>query len=332
MGRRYCARKGELCSNLRMSAAHRPQTTNQVLMVRPAAFGFNAQAALTNRFQSASPATIDAAVVARAEFDDLARALRGEGIRVCVVEDSAEPLKPDAVFPNNWVSFHDDGTVVLYPLQPANRRPERRREIIDAVGRDLGFIARAELDLTEHERQDQFLEGTGSLVLDHVARIAYACRSARTHEALVAKWCEARGYEAEIFDANDAAGAPYYHTNVMLSIGTRFAVICAESIAARDRQRVLARLRDGARELIEIDRAAVARFAANILELETWDEALGDMRLLVLSTTARAAFTSEQYARLSACVDSLLVVPVPTIERLGGGSVRCMLAEVFASA
>jgi hypothetical protein len=306
------------------------QTADSVLMVRPAAFGFNADTAQTNRLQRAHPVPAGAAARrALAEFDALAHALEGEGVRVCVTEDLALPAKPDAVFPNNWVSFHEDGTVVLYPLLAANRRLERREEIIEAVASRLGFRVRRRVDLTAHESAGRYLEGTGSLVIDHVNRLAYACLSPRTDAAVAQEWGAALGFEIVPFAAADAQGAAYYHTNVMLSLGSAFAVVCLEALATPDRERVLGKLLAGGREVIAIDRRAVTGFAANLLELASWDEALGDTRVLVMSAAARSVLQAADFARLAGCVDSVLAVPVPTIEALGGGSVRCMLAEVF---
>jgi hypothetical protein len=300
-------------------------------MVRPAAFAFNPQTAESNRFMHADAALSGAARErAREEFDALAQSLRSEGIGVCVAEDSPTPVKPDAVFPNNWVSFHADGTVVLYPMQAENRRLERRPEILEQVRRDLDFQVRRTLDLTQYERSGRYLEGTGSLVLDHVHRIAYACRSPRTDAELIEAWGQLLGYEPVVFDAVDRAGAPLYHTNVVLSIGTRAAVVGAEAIVPRDRARVLERLSASHRAIIEIAHAGIEAFAANVLELATWDEAVGDATVLVMSASARGALPEQAFARLAACVDTVLAVPVPTIERLAGGSVRCMLAEVFA--
>jgi hypothetical protein len=317
-------------SESKTMSSHEPQCADAVLMIKPAAFNYNPQTAASNRMQKQE---VDSATPAQAldEFTRLAEALRAEGVRVCVAQDSAEPPKPDALFPNNWVSFHTDGTVVLYPLLALNRRPERRREIIAVAAKDLGFEVRKVLDLTQHESQSEFLEGTGSLVLDRVHRIAYACRSPRTHPRLVEEWSQAMGYEPVVFDALDQNGAPYYHTNVMLCIGQRAVILGAEAIEPADRTRVLERLRASGREIIEIDRSAVERFAGNMLELATWDEALGDCTVLVMSAAARAALSPQQYLRLSGCADTVLAVPVPTIERLGGGSVRCMLAEVFTA-
>jgi hypothetical protein len=310
----------------------RQQCADAVLMVRPVAFGYNPETAATNTFQQAGAGAVDAREMARREFERLVRALVSEGVGVCAVEDSAPPAKPDAVFPNNWVSFHEDGTLVIYPMQSASRRPERREEVIQAAASELGFKVSRRLDLTPFEAEGKFLEGTGSLVLDHVARIAYACLSPRTHPEVLAQWASALNYEPVTFSATDRAGVPLYHTNVLLSIGARAAVVGTEAIAPADRGRVLERLKGSGREVIEIGQQEIGAFAANVLELGTWDEALGDSRVLVMSETARRALTPEVFARLSGCTDSVLAVPVPTIERLGGGSVRCMLAEVFRPA
>jgi hypothetical protein len=308
-------------------------------MVRPAAFGFNPETAATNTFQrpedraaaSAEAAAI-AAAAARREFEQLAQALASEGVSVCTAEDSAAPKKPDAVFPNNWLSFHDDGTLVVYPLQSVSRRAERRQEVIDAAVRELKFSVSRRLDLTHYEAQGKFLEGTGSLVLDHLERVAYACLSPRTHPEVVADWARELGYETVTFTATNRAAVPLYHTNVVLSIGARAAVVGSEAIAAPDRARVLTRLAASGREVIEIGHAEIAQFAGNILELGTWDEALGDARVLVMSQSARQALKPDTFARLAGTTDTVLAVPVPTIERLGGGSVRCMLTEVFRTA
>jgi len=299
-------------------------------MIRPAAFDYNPETAATNRMQQrAAHGTVLASEMAHAEFDGFVLALESEGIRVCVAEDTLEPPKPDAVFPNNWVSFHQDGTAVLYPMQADSRRRERRREVIDAVCDKLGYVVKRMVDLTHHEQQGLFLEGTGSLVLDNVNRVAYACRSPRTHTKVLAEWCEALGYEAVMFDALDRNGVPLYHTNVLMCIGSGAVVVGAECIVSSDREQVLERLQATGRELIALGHEQIASFAGNMLELASWDEALGDFRVLVMSANARQSLGPDAFAKLSACTDSILAAPVPTIEKLGGGSVRCMLAEVF---
>ncbi|MGH8275640.1 MAG: arginine deiminase-related protein, partial [Steroidobacteraceae bacterium] len=215
------------------------------------------------------------------------------------------------------------------PLHSPSRRSERRQEVIEAVVQRLNFKVAHLLDLTHFEGEGLFLEGTGSLVLDHVERVAYACASPRTHPALVAEWARELKYTPVIFEAADRASVPLYHTNVLLCIGARAVIVGTEAIAGADRKRVLGQLRASGREIIEIGMDEIEQFAGNMLELGTWDEALGDSRVLVMSEAARRALSPEKFARLSGCTDTVLAVPVPTIERLGGGSVRCMLAEVF---
>ncbi|HEY4210648.1 MAG TPA: arginine deiminase-related protein [Steroidobacteraceae bacterium] len=299
-------------------------------MIRPAAFDYNPETAQTNKMQTPDP-ELSSTAAARAldEFDGFVNALRSEGVAVEVFADSPQPPKPDALFPNNWVSFHADGTVVLYPMQAQSRRRERDPAVIDLVVRNLrGKVSRV-VDLTHWEANGKFLEGTGSLVLDHVSRVAYACISPRTDAEVVEDWCREMGYEGCVFTALDRAGVQLYHTNVMMCIGERVVVVGSESIVAGDRGRVFERLRASGREIVEIGHEAVAGFAGNMLELASWDEALGDFRVLVMSDAARHVLSADQFARISACTDTVLAVPVPIIERLGGGSVRCMMAEVF---
>jgi hypothetical protein len=309
----------------------RQQCADAVLMIRPAAFGFNAETAASNTFQMPAPAGLDGAATARTEFDGLRRALESEGVRVVAVEDTHLPVKPDAVFPNNWVSFHPCGTLVLYPMANPSRRLERRQDAIEAVVARTGFRVSHLLDLTHFESQGKHLEGTGSLVLDHVNRVAYACTSARTHPDVVREWARELGFEPVIFVATNRAGVPLYHTNVLMCIGARAVIVAADAIAPADRERVLAKLRASGREIIDVGHAGLEQFVGNMLELASWDEALGDCRVLVMSESARKSLSREAFAQLSGSTDAVLAVPVPTIERLGGGSVRCMMAEVFAA-
>ena len=304
------------------------QCAGAVLMVRPKAFGYNAQTAVTNRFQN--PGVLpDVAQRALREFDAFVAALRGEGVTVSVAEDSETPRKPDAVFPNNWVSFHQDGTVVLYPMHAENRRTERRQEVINAAVRDTGFEVKRVLDLTRHEQMGRFLEGTGSLVLDHVARVAYACRSPRTHDEVAAEWAREMDYDLEMFAASDESGTPIYHTNVLMHVGSRVAVVALEAIDEADRARVAARIENSGRGIVAINHQEMNAFAGNMLEVGSWDEYLGDYRILIMSETARNALETAKYKHLYTSVDAVMAVPVDCIERHGGGSVRCMLAEVF---
>ncbi|MEP7314858.1 MAG: arginine deiminase-related protein [Pseudomonadota bacterium] len=296
-------------------------------MVRPAAFGYNVQTAATNRLQTA-PASSEAgradAAAAVREFDALATQLDAAGVAVCVVDDTPLPPKPDAVFPNNWVSFHADGTIVLYPMLTANRRSERRVDLLQAVQRQLGFVERRRVDLTHHEESGRFLEGTGSLVLDHVQRVAYACRSPRTDEALLREWAQLLDYEPLVFDAQLADGSPVYHTNVLLWIGATAAGLGSAWIAAVDRARVLARLHSAGRSVVSFDARALQGFAGNMLELKGRD----GQRVLAMSASAAAALAGPELTQLRGLTDELLIASLPTIERLGGGSLRCMLAEV----
>jgi hypothetical protein len=308
------------------------QCASAVLMIRPAAFDYNPETAATNSMQQrAAAGGASSNERARAELQQLVRALESEGVSVCVVDDTPEPPKPDAIFPNNWVSFHADGTVVLYPMHAENRRRERRREVVDEVAARTGFEITRVIDLTHHEKQGRYLEGTGSLVLDHTNRVAYASLSPRTATDVVKEWCSELGYEPVLFTALDRAGKPIYHTNVLLCIGESAVVVGTGAIVPADRARVLERLKMSRREVVEIGLDEIEHFAGNMLELASWDEALGDYRVLVMSESARRALKPESFARLSACTDAVLAAPIPTIETLGGGSVRCMLAEVFLS-
>jgi hypothetical protein len=300
------------------------QAAATVLLVRPRRFGFNPDTAASNRFQSRVD-TVPAALAraARAEHDELVAALQAAGVDARVVEDTGSPAKPDAVFPNNWFSTHHDGTVVLYPMEAPSRRAERRRDVIDGLAA-TGFRVARVLDLAPLEERGLFLEGTGSLVLDHAHGVAYAALSSRTHAAAVAEFARALHVEALTFETRGPAGTPLYHTNVMLAIGTGFAVACGEAIADRaERRAVLARLAATGREVIEIDAAGMAGFAGNVLELAT---PAGPV--IAMSDAARSAFGPGLLARLAAH-GRIVAVPVPLIERVGGGSVRCMLAEVF---
>jgi hypothetical protein len=314
----------------RALSAHSEQCAEGVLLVRPAQFGYNTETAASNRFQQSAPLSSDTALRARGEFEALCLGLEATGVGVCVVDDTSAPVKPDAVFPNNWVSFHRDGTVVLYPMQAVNRRTERRMEILQAVETRLQFRRRRLIDLRAHEEEGRMLEGTGSLVFDHVHKIAYACRSARTNESLIREWSALMNYEPLMFDARGADGTPLYHTNVMLSIGARWAVVCSAAIAEADRARVLLRLRASGREILEINAQAMLDFAGNILELAGADAIGAPRSVLVLSEQARSALqqNTQIWSRLRACVDQVVAAELPTIERVGGGSVRCMLAEV----
>jgi hypothetical protein len=302
------------------------QCAGAVMMIRPASFGWNAETQGSNRFQSraAVPGRL-AADLARAEFDAVAGALRDAGVVVHAFADRAEPVCPDAVFPNNWVSFHADGTAVLYPMLAPSRRLERRPELLQQLADRNAFDLSRVVDLTHFEDTSEYLEGTGSLVLDRIGRVAYACLSPRTHRGPLEAFCARLGYEPFAFEATDAAGIPVYHTNVVLSLGSALAIVAIGNVVAADRGRLLARLSAGGRHVECIDTGQTANFAANALELR--DAAAASV--LAMSARAWASFSPDARARLANCVDRRVIVPIPTIEALGGGSVRCMLAEVF---
>jgi len=261
---------------------------------------------------------------ALAEFDAFVSLLVEAGVEVCVIQDEAEPRTPDAVFPNNWISFHAGARAVLYPMQSGLRRQEVRADVLELVGAGAG-TSYMPLDLTGHAARGRYLEGTGSMVLDREARVAYACLSARTDEGLVRAVCAELGYEPVVFDAADEEGRAIYHTNVMLAVGPGFAIVCSESIDAGQRAAVLAHLAAGGREIIEISRSQMACYLGNVLALEG---ARGPM--IVLSRSAEAALEPEQRTRLRA-QGEFIVPDLETIECYGGGSARCMLAEVVDS-
>ena len=299
------------------------QCADAVLMIRPARFGANPETAASNRFQQSGATAGDAAAALR-EFDGLVDRLRAAGVEVHVAEDTLEPAKPDACFPNNWVSFHADGAVVLYPMMAPSRRAERRVEPIEQLRR-AGFLVTRTVDLSPFEASNEFLEGTGSLVLDRCHRIAYACRSPRTTSGALACFAAELGYRVVTFDALGPDGLPAYHTNVLMAIGERFAVVCADAIAdAGQRGAVLRELESSGHEPIEIGISGMNGFAGNMLALRPF----GGDALVAASDAAWRALEPETRRRLER-FGTIVTAPIPTIERLGGGSVRCMIAEVF---
>jgi len=301
-----------------------PQSARAVLMVRPARFGFNPETAATNLFQRDDEPAGGKLAHERVlgEFDALAEALARAGVRVIVAEDSAVPVKPDAVFPNNWVSFHHDGTVVLYPMLAVNRRLERREELIAQVAREGSFRIARTVDLSYREAEGKFLEGTGSLVLDRASHIAYACLSARTDLDILGEFAQQLDYELMTFDALDG-GAAIYHTNVLMAVGTHFAVVCGASIQnPQHRDAVCSKLAATGHAIIDISLEQMRRFAGNLLEL---DCARG--KLIAVSSAAWSALDPRQRRQLESH-GQIVAADIATIERSGGGSVRCMLAEI----
>ena len=298
------------------------QSANAVLMIRPHRFYPNPETAADNAFQRSVAADELPAVsaAAQAEFDQAVAVLREAGVTVHVVDDTATPEKPDAVFPNNWFSTHHDGRVALYPMYSAARRKERRRDVIDAL-RDHYRVAEV-IDYSGSEGDGHALEGTGSLVLDHVNKIAYASLSQRTHPEVLQKFCADFGYEPVTFRSESEPGRPIYHTNVMMCVGSEFALVGLQNIPDEaERGGVQNLLEASGKELIELTPAQIAEFAGNAIELHNDRE-----KLLVLSARAAAALTPAQRGALVKYA-RLVPLSLPTIE-LAGGSARCMIAMI----
>ena len=301
------------------------QLASTVLMIRPARFESNPMTAESNLFQGRSSATPEEQQTAAArEFDGLVEALRSAGIDVVVVEDTEEPHTPDSIFPNNWVSFHGDGRVVLYPMEAPNRRTERRVDILDRLSAEHGFQIEEILDLSAHENSGHFLEGTGSMVLDRSNKIAYACLSSRTQLDPLGDFAQQMDYEIMTFDAVDRDGVPIYHTNVLMNVGEALAVICDEAITREDqRAAVLAKLRETGHAVLSLNYDQLNAFAGNMLELRSES---GE-RVVAMSTRAWESLHSTQRQVLESN-GKVVHAPIDNIESSAGGSVRCMLAEV----
>jgi hypothetical protein len=308
-----------------MTETAESQLAATVLMIRPVRFESNPLTAASNRFQGRTDApAAEQQRAAVSEFDGLVDLLRANGIDVVVVEDTAEPHTPDSIFPNNWVSFHADGRVVLYPMEAENRRTERRLDIVEKLDAEHGFTVREVVDLSHHEDEGRCLEGTGSMVLDRVNRVAYACLSSRTQLDALGDFAQRMEYDVVAFDAVDRDGVPIYHTNVIMNVGEDLAVICDEAITRREqREAVLQRLQETGHDIISIDYDQLDAFAGNMLELRNND---GE-RLMAMSQRALGSLAPEQRSRLEENA-RVIAAPIDSIEASAGGSVRCMLAEV----
>jgi hypothetical protein len=304
------------------------QTTSNILMVRPANFGFNPETAANNFYQQQdkrNSQTINK--IAQKEFDAFVGLLEEKGVNVLVIEDTDEPKKTDAIFPNNWFSTHEDGKLILYPMFSPNRRKERRKDIIEILMKK-GFKISDIIDLTFFENDEQYLEGTGSLILDRVNKVAYACHSLRTHPVPLAYFGRLMEYEMVDFDATqvvEGVVSPIYHTNVMMHIGTEIAVVCLDSIPlASEKLKVQEYLEKTGKKMIPITAKQKFQFAGNMLELKSSNGS----KLTVMSDTAYQSLGQVQVQTIQRYTD-IAVPHIPTIEKLGGGSVRCMLAEIF---
>ena len=291
-------------------------------MIRPVNFGFNEQTAGSNAFQNRNAAQQQVQDKALAEFDNLVSVLKENGVEVIVIDDTPEPHTPDSIFPNNWVSFHQDGNVFLYPMMAENRRLERREDIIMQLEDE--FKINHIIDLSRFEHEHKFLEGTGSMVLDRENKIAYACLSPRTDKDVLDLFCAQGGYKPVLFHAVDENDMDIYHTNVLMCIGSKFAVICLDSIAdEKEKAEVVASLKATNKEIVAISFAQMNQFAGNMLELKS----KSGESLLVMSQNAYQSLTQGQKASLEKYC-KIVYADINTIENNGGGSARCMIAEV----
>jgi hypothetical protein len=308
-----------------MTEKNESQLASGVLMIRPVRFESNPMTAESNRFQGKSSVSPDAQnAAAQQEFDQLAASLRSAGIDVIVVEDTPEPHTPDSVFPNNWVSFHSDGRVVLYPMEAENRRTERRLDIVEKLDAELGYSVREIVDLSAHEQAGHYLEGTGSMVLDRANHVAYACLSTRTQLDPLGDFAQRMDYEVITFDAVDSDGVPIYHTNVLMNVGEELAVICDEAIVdAAQRAAVLQSLRDTGHHVVSLNYDQLDSFAGNMLELRCKNGS----RVIAMSQQAFDSLDSQQLDRLREN-GRIVNAAIDNIEASAGGSVRCMLAEL----
>lgn len=301
------------------------QLASSIMMVRPAHFGFNPETAENNAFQSnEGDLTLEEiSTAAIKEFDAFVDKLRSYQIHVVVVQDTDTPLKTDAVFPNNWISFHEDGLVITYPMYSPNRRLERRADIIETIEGE--FEINTWIKLENHELGGKFLEGTGSMILDRPNQIAYACRSDRTHPLLFADFCESMNFEPILFTAQDQGGHDIYHTNVMMALGETLAIICLESLSnAEERDEVKKQLQESGKVIVDISFAQMNAFAGNMLEVKN---AEGE-NFLVMSSSAFHSLDMQQTEKILAHT-AIIHSPLDHIEKYGGGSARCMMAEIF---
>lgn len=307
------------------TAQTQPQSTARIMMIRPVRFGFNSETAETNEFQHEEPSgelENIASETARKEFDLMTSQLQLAGLDLHIFEDTTDADRPDAVFSNNWVSFHQSGKVVLYPIMAENRRAERRMDIIENLKQH--FLVEEIIDLTHFEQEGKYLEGTGSMVLDRRYKIAYACLSPRTHQEVLEAFAKALGYELVIFSAFDENGVPVYHTNVLMCVGDIFAIVCLEAIRDPDeRHMVRAALEETNKYIVEISLDQVRHFAGNMLMVRN----LKGNKFLMMSTQAFDSLTDTQrksitdYARI-------IHTDLSVIEQYGGGSARCMMTEI----
>lgn len=301
------------------------QTTQHLLMVRPTYFGYNPETAENNTFQTQDNTLTTPQIREKAveEFDEFVALLRAAGVDVMVIDDPP-PKATDAVFPNNWISFHDNGTIITYPMFATNRRIERQESIVEKVKNK--FKTENHIRFESYEDKDMFLEGTGSMIFDRVHRIVYACLSPRTHPELLDKFCQWADYEKVVFTARDAEGVDIYHTNVMMAVGETFAVICLDSIVnKKERKMVREKLESTGKTVIPISLEQMNAFAGNMLQVKNQN---GDSFLVMSEQAYNSLDPTLQVMKLHGHT-SILCSAIDTIEKYGGGSVRCMMAEIF---
>lgn len=299
-------------------------TATTILMIRPAAFGFNSETALNNFFQQQlAHDKNEIHLKALKEFNAMVDLLKENQIDVWVIDDTAEPKKPSAIFPNNWLSTSPEGKVFVYPMYAANRRNEKRDDILKLLAEE--FIVSDVQDWSEYEAEGRFLEGTGSMIMDHTNKLIYSAISERTSPAVLEKFASANGFSAVVFLANDKKGNPVYHTNVLMAVGEKFCVLCEEAIEEEwELIAVKQLLESTGHEIVSITKEQMHQFAGNMLEVKNKKEE----SILILSQTAFDSLTAEQKEKLKFFAQ-LLPVAIPTIEAAEGGSVRCMIAEIF---
>lgn len=298
------------------------QVPHAILLVRPAAFGFNPETAASNAFQKQPLDSINVQEEALREFDQVTDTLAQKGISTIIVEDALLPVTTDAIFPNNWITTHEDGKVILYPMMAPSRRLERRLDVVSLLKKK--FKVNEVIDLSTSENQNQFLEGTGSIIFDHPNKVAYACRSERTHESVIEKLCNTLNYEPVLFDAIDENGLPIYHTNVMMWVGESMLGICLDSIRSESQQeQLLSRFNKSNHKVVALSYRQMNSFAGNMFEISNKN----DDRFLLMSQTA---FNSLHRGQLETIAKYATPLPlkINTIEESGGGSIRCMVAGI----
>lgn len=298
------------------------QHTSHILMIKPVNFSFNAETAVNNSFQIPSGEK-NIQEKAQMEFESFIQKLKDNHIDVTVVEDTPEPYTPDSIFPNNWISFHEDGSICLYPMFAQNRRMERKPTVLSAIAEK--FRIHQTHDFTTHEDKNIFLEGTGSMVLDRENKIAYACLSPRTHATVLEAFCHKMNYQPVAFTSVDVAGDPIYHTNVMMCVADEYVIICLESIKdIKEKERVIKQIQDTNKKIIEISLDQMNHFAGNMLQVHNNK----GQKFLVMSSQAYLALNKDQIDEIEK-FNPIIHSDIKTIETNGGGSARCMMAEVF---